>query len=116
MFKKRNTPSSSKSTSPVPIEFESDHNDRDEDSIVLENLNIPPPPPVEVNVNVNVNDEVEAMHSALSGDTLENPSIHYEYTQRHPLGQILMKLLHENTIPFLREISLQRVVLVLCVS
>ena len=98
MFKKRNTPSSSKSTSPVPHEFESDHNDMCEDSIVVENMNDNAnPPPVEVNINVNVNEDIEAMHSALSGDTTENPSIHYEYTQRHPLGQILMKLLHENT-------------------
>ena len=95
MFKKRNTPSSSKSASPVPLEFESDHNDMGEDSIVNENINFSPP--IEVNVNVNVNEEPEAMPSALSNDPTENPSIHYEYTQRHPLGQILMKLLHENT-------------------
>jgi hypothetical protein len=42
-------------------------------------------------------EDFEPHHAALSGDTTENPNIQYQFTQKHPLGQILIKLLHENT-------------------
>jgi len=33
----------------------------------------------------------------LDGDTTLNPGIHYEYTNNHPLGKLLLKVLHDNT-------------------
>jgi len=35
--------------------------------------------------------------SGLSGDTTENPSIQHDFTMKHPLGQILIAMLTENT-------------------
>jgi len=41
---------------------------------------------------------IEGPHpSGLSGDTNENPSIQQDFTMKHPLGQILIAMLTENT-------------------
>jgi hypothetical protein len=81
------TPGSSKSTSPVPPEFEVD--DQIED--YMNDLRNDP----ERNGNDQEADVLQA--AALDGDTTLNPGIHYEYTNNHPLGKLLLKVLHDNT-------------------
>ncbi len=93
MFRKRSTPGSSKSTSPVPPEFESEIDDAAIIEVVEDNEI---PPHIDVNVNIEV-EELDPRHSDLSGDTAQNPSIHYDFTSKHPMGQILLNLLTENT-------------------
>ena len=74
------TPGSSKSTSPVPPEFEVDEQ--------IENY-----------INDPRNDqEADVLQAAaLDGDTTLNPGIHYEHTNNHLLGKLLLKVLHDNT-------------------
>ena len=90
MFKKRSTPGSSRSASPVAQEFE---NDLDDISVISMGEDIPPPIMCTENEN---NMAGEANPTALSGDTLLNPDIHFRYTSNHPMGGILLKLLNEN--------------------
>ena len=82
------TPGSSKSTSPVPPEFE--FNDP-MDNLINDNIN-------EGTGVVGNNQEDDILQaSALDGDTTLNPGIHYEYTNNHPMGKILIKILQDNT-------------------
>ncbi len=91
MFRKKSS-GSSKSVSPVPPEF------FDEDDQIFVESEDQPPPIRDINVNVQVvNDDADPHPSDLSGDTAENPSIQYEYTRKHPLGQILIAMFTENT-------------------
>jgi hypothetical protein len=92
MFK-RKTPSSSKSTSPVPSEF---YNEAENIETMETEESHPRHHEVNVDVQVTENDDMEPHHAALSGDTTENPSIHYQFTLKHPLGQILLNLFEEN--------------------
>ena len=81
------TPGSSKSTSPVPPEFEVDDQ--------IENFINDPRNDPERNGDDQEADVLQA--AALDGDTTLNPGIHYEYTNNHPLGKLLLKVLHDNT-------------------
>ena len=99
MFKKRGTPGSSKSTSPIPMDF-LDNTDRDGDNTTIDGEEYPINPGKYSDNDHAYGDPNACMdpsHNDLSGDTLKNPTIQMQFTQKHPLGQILIKLLHENT-------------------
>ncbi len=81
------TPRSSKSTSPVPPEFEVDDQ--------IENYINDPCNDPERNGNDQEADVLQA--AVLDGDTTLNSGIHYEYTNNHPLGKLLLKVLRDNT-------------------
>ena len=96
MFKRKGTPSSSKSTSPIPMDL--DYNNEEDNEILamdLGNENNYQSPPIEVTATFDIEDDPNPAH--LSEDTELNPGIHFDYTRNHPWGNILLKLLHENT-------------------
>lgn len=95
MFKKRSksTPGSSRSASPGPLDLENDLNDL---SIIETGEDVPPP--------IQYTEEECAIDPGLGprpddleADVDRNPDIQYAYTARHPMGNILLKLLSENT-------------------
>ena len=95
MFRKRSrsNPGSSRSASPGPLDLV---DNMDALSIIeIADENVPPPPHIEaVAVDPEENDP---RPNDLNVDTDLNPDIQYAYTARHPLGNILLKLLNENT-------------------
>lgn len=101
---RRRSISSSKSASPIRNESPEEEEIQEFQGFVNQGLSGVerdreiPPPIHDVNVNIRMmNKGTEPHPSDLSGDTEENPSIQYDYTRRHPLGQILIAMLTENT-------------------
>jgi len=94
MFRRRNksTPGSSRSASPGPLDLEEDFNDL---SIMEVAEEVPPLRQVE-NDDLNIN-PLEPQPGDLEADADRNLEIQYAYTARHPMGNILLKLLNENT-------------------
>src|SRR5450830_507511 len=82
------TPGSSKSVSPVPLEFAEEFEIRTDPEIIYSE-----------NVFNDSNDQEadNLQSSAYNGDTTLNPGIQYEYTNNHPMGKILLKMLQDNT-------------------
>ena len=98
MFKRKGTPSSSKSSSPVPMDLDFENEIQQINPGNFEQCNEEMPTPHPIEVNITYEDDLEDPNPVnLSDDTELNPGIHYEYTKNHPLGDILLKLLAENT-------------------
>lgn len=93
MFKKRSRSNgSSRSTSPGPVDL---GNDFEILSVMDGGEEVPPPSRndyVEPDIQV-----LDPQHNDLDTDVDLNPDIQYNYTARHPMGNILLKLLNENT-------------------
>jgi len=95
MFRKRSrsNPGSSRSASPGPLDL---NMDGDNLSIVeISEEDVLPPPHIEAVVIDQ--EENGPKPNDLNIDADLNPDIQYAYTARHPLGNILLKLLNENT-------------------
>ena len=93
MFKKRSRSNgSSRSTSPGPVDL---GNELEILSIVDGGEDVPPPSRNEyVDPEIQI---IDPQHNDLETDVDLNPDIQYNYTARHPMGNILLKLLNENT-------------------
>ena len=57
-------------------------------------INIAPPPPLQPNVIINME---EPSPGQLEADTEFNPNIHYQFTKKDPMGEILLSIFEELT-------------------